>query len=426
MILCALIFVAVFVVAVPIIVHAQPLPKQTIYVDTSAINARTDLTALQKAALKGYILGDIKGNFGVKVGSENVEVTDDPSKKATADRVVNIKAGRDPNTANPAWGRWPAGSKSVDVYLGEFMDDPNVADAFKTGGSWDTDKLGRAIGHTAGHEVGHSYSIGHNSKAGDERSKMTKGNNIPATDRANSLFNFDEHGANVLKSNWGKPPCATAVDYDFKVLVTHYWGEPTLPNKPNELGALDTLFGFSGLYSSQFDFGVLGKDTDGGIRDGNPYFDFIFKSSMFGNATDAQMISFIQGAHDYSQFVLRGTPTSPFAGQWFILNEEKLYLNNFIMNPSGINVARLVGMMWHIEPGIIIEITLNSLAYGTASNPYNGFTYETIWKLVGGVSIPVDKFGLLAPYFGFASTIMVAVVATAIYVKRVKHRKEKQ
>jgi len=45
---------------------------------------------------------------------------------------------------------------------------------------------------------------------------------------------------------------------------------------------------------------------------------------------------------------------------------------------------------------------------------------------VGGIIVPVDKFGLLAPYVGLASTILVATVATAIYVKRVKHRKEKQ
>ena len=45
---------------------------------------------------------------------------------------------------------------------------------------------------------------------------------------------------------------------------------------------------------------------------------------------------------------------------------------------------------------------------------------------VGGVDVPVDGFGLLAPYIGVASTILVATVATAIYVKRVKHRKDKQ
>jgi hypothetical protein len=45
---------------------------------------------------------------------------------------------------------------------------------------------------------------------------------------------------------------------------------------------------------------------------------------------------------------------------------------------------------------------------------------------VGGVVVPVDKFALLAPYIALASTILVATAATAVYVKRVKRRKEKQ
>jgi hypothetical protein len=45
---------------------------------------------------------------------------------------------------------------------------------------------------------------------------------------------------------------------------------------------------------------------------------------------------------------------------------------------------------------------------------------------VGGIVIPIDKFALLAPYIGLASTVTVAAVTTVIYVKRVKRRKEKQ
>ena len=45
---------------------------------------------------------------------------------------------------------------------------------------------------------------------------------------------------------------------------------------------------------------------------------------------------------------------------------------------------------------------------------------------VGGIKIPVDEFGLLAPYIGLVLTIIAATVATAIYFKRVKHRKEEQ
>ncbi|MCJ7561096.1 hypothetical protein MUO79_10850 [Candidatus Bathyarchaeota archaeon] len=45
---------------------------------------------------------------------------------------------------------------------------------------------------------------------------------------------------------------------------------------------------------------------------------------------------------------------------------------------------------------------------------------------VGGISIPVDKFGLLAPYIGLASTAMIGAVATVVYVRRAKRREEKQ
>ena len=45
---------------------------------------------------------------------------------------------------------------------------------------------------------------------------------------------------------------------------------------------------------------------------------------------------------------------------------------------------------------------------------------------VGGIAIPVDKLGLLAPYVGLASTTLAVTVAAAVYVKRVKRRKEKQ
>jgi hypothetical protein len=47
---------------------------------------------------------------------------------------------------------------------------------------------------------------------------------------------------------------------------------------------------------------------------------------------------------------------------------------------------------------------------------------------VGGYSVLTAKPmpDLLASYIGLASTIIVAAIATAVYVKRVKRRKEKQ
>ena len=56
----------------------------------------------------------------------------------------------------------------------------------------------------------------------------------------------------------------------------------------------------------------------------------------------------------------------------------------------------------------------------------NSFFLLVSYPGVGGFVVPIDKLGLLAPYVGLASTILVATVATALYVKRVKHRKEKQ
>jgi len=44
---------------------------------------------------------------------------------------------------------------------------------------------------------------------------------------------------------------------------------------------------------------------------------------------------------------------------------------------------------------------------------------------VGGIASPVDKLGLLVPYIGLASTILDSTVATSIYAKHVKRRKEK-
>lgn len=52
--------------------------------------------------------------------------------------------------------------------------------------------------------------------------------------------------------------------------------------------------------------------------------------------------------------------------------------------------------------------------------------YLELSSSVGGIVVPADKFGLLAPYIGLASTTIVAAVATAVCVKRVKRRKEKQ
>lgn len=54
------------------------------------------------------------------------------------------------------------------------------------------------------------------------------------------------------------------------------------------------------------------------------------------------------------------------------------------------------------------------------------YTYTVLSKRVGGFAIPVDKSGLLAPYIGLVSTIIIAAVVATVYVRRVRPKKEKQ
>jgi hypothetical protein len=348
--------------------------KQTIYVDTSAIDARDDLTDQQKTDLKDLILKHLKDNLESAVGEGNADVTNDPAKKAGASRTVDIK-----NTlGDGAWGDWPYGSKSVNVYLKEFMDDKNVAGSFQTNGDWNISKLGNALGHTSGHEVGHSFSVGHNNNTGNNTNKITKGGNIGADKRATFEWNYDEHTKKVINENWDKPPCASAVDYESKALAMHYGGEPSQTGKPDEFGGLDTLFMFEGALATEFNFGLFGEDTDNGALDGDPDFDFIYKSSMLGDGTDAQMITFIEGAHDYTQFLVEGAEGTEYAGQWFVLDDADLTLDNFGPGPNSVQVADNVLMEWDIDgdsnPDIIV--TLDTNAWGDKSNTKNGFTYD--------------------------------------------------
>jgi hypothetical protein len=75
-----------------------------------------------------------------------------------------------------------------------------------------------------------------------------------------------------------------------------------------------------------------------------------------------------------------------------------------------------------ISPTHVYNETYTS---GAMAEPEGEASLTSAPSVVGGFLVPVDKFGLLAPYIGLASTIIVATVATSIYVKHVKRRKEK-
>ena len=358
----------------------KPLAKQTIYINTSAIDARTDLNATQKTALKNHIIQHVRENFEGAVGSANVTISNDPKDEKNASRIVKIEPGRDPN--GRAWGRTFGENKTVKVFLGEFMDDSSVNGSFQNpDGSWNITKLGNALGHTGGHEAGHTFSVGHNhetrpAKDTDNRSKMTAGGNLNTTERARARYRFDNHSKDVIKKNWGKPPCSSFPDYDDKVVSSHFYGPPSIPDKPDEWGSLDVIFAYYSEIPGWFELGFLGVDTDNGEFDGNPEFDFVYKTSLLDNPDiDADILTFIEDFHEHTTWLLRGSEISPFPGEWFMVTPDNVLLSDLIDTPDGKTVARFVEMMW---PDHGVFVTFDALSYGYSSNPYNGFTYDFV------------------------------------------------
>jgi len=88
-----------------------------------------------------------------------------------------------------------------------------------------------------------------------------------------------------------------------------------------------------------------------------------------------------------------------------------------------------VSNSWTTVPSSVVDTSTKKVTYSSYTlGGIIGITGQPLYLQVpvGGVTVPVDKLGLLAPHIGLASTILVAAVATAICVKRVKRRKEKQ
>jgi len=357
-----------------------------IYVDTSGIDSMTRLNDTEKALLKKLLLAHIWANFNETVGAENVTVTNDPDQEDNANRTIRIfertGAIHWVRPGGGSWielfyGRWRHGRSEVEVYLRNFV--RRHASDYKDNGVWNITRLANAIGRTAAHEVAHSYCVGHNHRTGENVSKMTDGELVNSTTRGRHEWHFDNHTRDTLRENWGNPPCDSAVDYDMDALTMNYWGPPAIPEDTCEFASVDATFSYFGELAYFFEFGWLGIDTDNGELDGNPYFDFIYKSSMSYNPDiDAEVITFLKGHSGQVQLLLRGIPGGPWDGQWFLLERDNAVLSSFITNPSGKQVARNIAMTWDVNNDGTADVTINldSLSYGSMSNPYNGFTFE--------------------------------------------------
>lgn len=343
-----------------------------IYVDTSAIDARTDLTDDEKTEVKNAIKQTIKENLEQAFGSGNVTVSDSASDEASADRTVSIPndLGTDTDKSGKTtyhWGEWQHGSKSTTVHLKNYMD--RWGATFKTDGKWDAAKLGKAIGTTAAHELGHSYSAGHDDKT---TNKMSSAHS--ATELGEGQH-FSDAAKKTVKENEGKPPCKTTTNYSTECCIADWWDNPTYPAgfEEHEPFAISTTFVPTGPLAPMFDFGWWGVDTDQGILDGNPWGDFVFKSSLMDPLTDADKITFFDGwtAH----FVLRGKQGTPWAGQYIDLTPGQLVLLYPIVRPDGSEVFRGIELAWDVggAPGPDVHISMNTQAYGPDSPIFSGF-----------------------------------------------------
>lgn len=348
--------------------------KHTIYVDTAGIDKRDDLNDDQKQALKDLIAADVWANFALAVGDENVKVSYDPKDRKGASRIVEILNSFHPKGAN-AWGATTMDGKGKGrVFLKKFMEGAGSA-AYKTDGQWDVDKLGNSLGHTAGHELAHTFSVGHNSDRGEDLNKTTRGG-YHDLEKATRTWVFDDYADKTILANWDKPACKSAPDYTNPVLEAEFWGDPLWEWSQEDYGGLDTILTLDGDLAAQFRLGFLGRDSDDGVFDGSADFDFIYKSSMEGTDFDAPMITFFSPWQRYTQFLLERVSD----GQWFMLDPTNVLLEDLIVQPDGDDVARLVTMGWDVDDvfGVDIEVTLDTNAFGGDSNPYNGFRYVIV------------------------------------------------
>jgi hypothetical protein len=105
----------------------------------------------------------------------------------------------------------------------------------------------------------------------------------------------------------------------------------------------------------------------------------------------------------------------------------RIYTDTPIVLPSPPYEVKVVTFKTILNWGLPGEPTpFTYVAYGAPGYSIGGILYNYKSSSVGGVVVSVDKFVLLSPYIGLASTTMVGAVVTVAYFKRIKRRKEKQ
>lgn len=110
-----------------------------------------------------------------------------------------------------------------------------------------------------------------------------------------------------------------------------------------------------------------------------------------------------------------------------ISGDNPIYIGNVNRGES-----RTVNWTLTFTASGVFNVDVNASGYRQDTGEYvekHGYATVTVVDTpppVGGISIPVDKPGLLAPYIDVASTIAAATVVTAIYVKCIRRRKKRR
>ncbi len=396
----------ILVALVALILGALPtLAGDTVYVDLSGIDtAFPDLTAEQRQELKDLIVADMQANFNV--AGVDIDVTTDAT--ADADRTVNITDDlgtheRADGSTGHHYGDWTGGSDECNVHLDNFTD--RHGDDYKDDeGNWDLDKLRKGIGRTAAHEVAHSYSVGHNDNE-DDPDKMTEGGLVSSETRATTEWIFDDHTGTTMGENVGEDPCETAADYEEDYLEPVFTWPPLFPNPdwdptdPNsdpyndldEYGNFDARLFIEGYMAELFDLGWYGRDTDNGLEDGNPDFNFIYKASM-AEATPPEMLTFFEDAHATAQFVLRGRVETPWEGEWFPMSQAQIIPGDPVVTPEGEDLFRMITMLWDVDgdnlPDVVVTLDSQMLYPWGAS--FNGWRIGHAWPCRGDLDYDFD------------------------------------
>jgi len=190
-------------------------------------------------------------------------------------------------------------------------------------------------------------------------------------------------------------------------------------------------------------------ELNGGINlfqltpEGYDYYGTKVYPNGWGQITTSTQIRMTDATHMTSNDIRSGVYTGP-------IDIVQILPYSYIMSPAGAGKVSMTSTEIVIRSdGSKIESSVNTEIFflSTATLPFEqrlsittidySWTPETLTYYlhtkatiepvgVGGIVVSVDKSSLLAPYIGLAATMIVATVAAAICVKRVKRREEKQ